>query len=179
MTASFATFQASIGTCAIAWGEDGIAGSSLPHSDESRLRARMRRRHRAGAESTPPAKVAAAIEAIRALLAGEARDLREVDLDMSGVEPFDRRVYEVARTIDPGATLTYGAIATRLGAPREAREVGAALGGNPFPIIVPCHRVLAADGRPGGFSAPGGVATKLRLLAIEGVSIPEQPALFA
>jgi methylated-DNA-[protein]-cysteine S-methyltransferase len=88
---------------------------------------------------------------------------------MADVAPFPRRVYEVARKIPAGATFSYGEVAARLGAPRAARAVGQALGRNPLPILVPCHRVLAAGGKPGGFSANGGVATKLRLLAIESV----------
>ena len=84
-----------------------------------------------------------------------------------------RRVYEVARTIPPGATLTYGEIAARLELPGAARDVGQALGRNPFPLVVPCHRVVAAGGRLGGFSARGGAATKRRLLAIEGAIAPD------
>ena len=84
----------------------------------------------------------------------------------------------MARSIPPGQTLTYGEIADRLGDRRPAREVGQALGRNPFPIVVPCHRVLAADGRTGGFSAPGGVETKLRMLAIERAQPGGAPALF-
>lgn len=113
-----------------------------------------------------------------ALLSGE--DLAAPDsvpLDLSRVPPFHARVYEVARTIPPGTTLTYGEIARRLGEPGAARAVGQALGANPFAPIVPCHRVLAAGGGTGGFSADGGVATKRRLLEIEGVHL-EQPALF-
>jgi methylated-DNA-[protein]-cysteine S-methyltransferase len=123
--------------------------------------------------------VKAATDGIVALLAGAKRDLREVLLDMAGIPEFNRRVYELARTIPPGSILTYGEIAMRLGAPGTARAVGQALGQNPFPIVVPCHRVLAADGRMGGFSAPGGVATKRRMLEIEGVEgIREAPTLF-
>jgi methylated-DNA-[protein]-cysteine S-methyltransferase len=100
-------------------------------------------------------------------------------LDFEGLPAFNRRVYELARTIGPGATLTYGDIALRLGSPGTARAVGQALGQNPWPIVVPCHRVLAADGRMGGFSAPGGVATKRRMLEIEGVDgVRPEPTLF-
>jgi methylated-DNA-[protein]-cysteine S-methyltransferase len=109
-----------------------------------------------------------AIEAMGALLRGEARDLSAIALDMERVPAFHRRVYEAARAIAPGRTLTYGEIAQRIGAPGSARAVGQALGRNPFAIVVPCHRVLAAGGKAGGFSAGGGVSTKLRMLAIEG-----------
>ena len=106
-----------------------------------------------------------------ALLDGEPVDLSDLMLDLESLPPFQRRVCEAARAIPVGATLTYGEIATRIGEPGAARAVGQALGANPFPIIVPCHRVLAAGGKPGGFSAPGGVTTKLRLLATEGASM--------
>ena len=108
------------------------------------------------------------MDGITALLRGEATDLSSAVLDMEQVPTFNRRVYEVARTIPRGSTLTYGEIAARLGERRLAREVGQALGENPFAIVVPCHRVVAAGGKPGGFSARGGVKTKLRMLAIEG-----------
>jgi methylated-DNA-[protein]-cysteine S-methyltransferase len=138
----------------------------------------MRRRFPDAMEAPPPASVQRAIRGIVALLAGEASDLSAVPLDMADVPPFERRVYEVARTIPPGATLAYGDIAARLGAPGEAREVGQALGQNPLPIVVPCHRVLAAGGKIGGFSANGGIATKLRLLSIEGARTSPEPTLF-
>ena len=108
------------------------------------------------------------MDGISALLRGEATDLSSAVLDMEQVPTFNRRVYEVARTIPRGSTLTYGEIAARLGERQLAREVGQALGQNPFAIVVPCHRVVAAGGKPGGFSARGGVKTKLRMLAIEG-----------
>src|SRR5262249_2942349 len=129
-------------------------------------------------EGTPPPDVQRAIDGIVALLRGEARDLREVPLDMGRVRGFDRRVYEVTRSIPPGATLSYAAVAERLGGRELAREVGQALGRNPFAIVVPCHRVLAAGGKIGGFSTNGGVALKERLLFIEGARDSLAPALF-
>ena len=155
-----------------------MVGVQLPEASEAKTQARMRRRFPEARESSPPAPVQRAIEGIVALLHGEAIDLAAVALDMEGVPPFDRRVYEVARTIAPGATLAYGDIAARLGAPGEARAVGQALGHNPFPIVVPCHRVLAAGGKLGGFSANGGIATKLRLLSIERARTSAAPMLF-
>ena len=119
-----------------------------------------------------------AVEGIVALLGGEPSDLSAVALDMEDVPRFHQRVYELARTIPAGATLSYGDIAARLGAPGSARAVGQALGRNPFAIVVPCHRVLAAGGKLGGFSANGGVATKLRLLSIEGARTTDQLPLF-
>ena len=112
-----------------------------------------------------------------ALLGGARPDLTSVPLDLSGVPEFHRRAYEVARTIPPGRTLTYGDIAHRLGQPGSAQAVGQAMGHNPFPIIVPCHRVLAAGGKDGGFSARGGVGTKRRMLVIEG-ALADEPTLF-
>ena len=119
--------------------------------------------------------IACARDDIIALLAGEPRDLADIPLDMSEVPPFHQRVYAVARAIPPGATFTYGEIAARIGEPGAARAVGQALGRNPFPPIVPCHRVLAAGGRTGGFSARGGVATKMRMLTIEGARLAGAP----
>jgi O-6-methylguanine DNA methyltransferase len=179
MTArGFALFDTAIGRCAIAWGERGVIGIQLPEASEARTRARIRRRFPDTPEAPPPASAERAIDGIVALLRGEAVDLSAVGLDMAHVPPFERRVYEVARTIPPGATLAYGDIAARLGARGEAREVGQALGQNPFPLVVPCHRVLAAGGKVGGFSANGGIATKLRLLTIEGARTSTEPTLF-
>jgi methylated-DNA-[protein]-cysteine S-methyltransferase len=173
---SFALFDTAIGRCAIAWSERGIVSVLLPERDDAALRARLRRRHPGAHEAPPPAEVAQAIDGITALAAGERRDLSGVALDLTGVPEFNRRVYAVARTIRPGETLTYGAIAAQLDEP-DARRIGEAMGRNPCPMIVPCHRVVAAGGKTGGFSAPGGAATKRRLLAIEGAGA-EEPTLF-
>jgi methylated-DNA-[protein]-cysteine S-methyltransferase len=129
-------------------------------------------------EEPPPPAVQHAVDGIVALLSGTATDLSTVPLDMERVPAFDRRVYEVARTIPAGKTLTYGDVAARLGEPGAAREVGRALGRNPFAVIVPCHRVIAAGGKTGGFSATGGVTTKLRLLEIERARLGNAPTLF-
>jgi methylated-DNA-[protein]-cysteine S-methyltransferase len=173
---SFALFDTAIGRCAIAWSERGIVAVFLPERDDAALHARLRRRHPDSRETTPPDDVAQAIDGITALVAGEHRDFSGAVLDLDGVPEFNRSVYAVARTIPPGATLTYGAIAAQLGEP-DARRIGEAMGKNPCPIIVPCHRVVAAGGKTGGFSAPGGAATKRRLLAIEGAA-REEPTLF-
>lgn len=163
----FALFDTAIGRCGIAWGSHGIVGVQLPGAGEAETRARLRRRFPEAREAAPPAEVRRALDGIAAVLDGEAGDLSAVVLDMDRVPPFNRRVYDVARTIRPGETLSYGELAARLGDRGLARDVGRALGQNPFAIIVPCHRVLAAGGAIGGFSARGGVATKRRLLAIE------------
>ena len=130
------------------------------------------------AEAPPPAEVQSAIDGIVELLAGKPNDLSDVVLDLDGVPEFNRGVYDIARTIPPGKTLTYGDIAKRLGGVELSRDVGQALGRNPCPIVVPCHRVLAAGGKPGGFSANGGVVTKLKMLAIEGAVVNHTPSLF-
>jgi methylated-DNA-[protein]-cysteine S-methyltransferase len=176
MTAlGYALFDTAIGRCGIAWGGAGIVGVQLPEARELDTRARVLARFPGAREGQPPADVKRAQRGIVALLRGEASDLSGFALDMEGVPSFHRRVYRVARTIPPGATLSYGEVAARLGAPRSARAVGQALGRNPFAIVVPCHRVLAANGKPGGFSANGGVTTKLRLLSIEGIQASGRP----
>jgi methylated-DNA-[protein]-cysteine S-methyltransferase len=164
----FTLFETAIGHCGVAWGERGIVGVQLPEAGVPETRERMLHRFPTAAESAPPAEVQAALDRIIALLYGAPSDLSMIALDMNGVPPFHRRVYELARAIPPGRTLSYGDIAAQLGARGAARAVGQALGHNPFPIVVPCHRVLAAGGKIGGFSAHGGTATKLRMLAIEG-----------
>jgi methylated-DNA-[protein]-cysteine S-methyltransferase len=169
MTATgYALFPTTLGRCGIAWSERGIVAVQLPEASDRVTLARVARAVPGAREAEPPPEVRRAIEAIDALLRGEPDDLSSIRLDYTGVPPFHRRVYELARGILPGRTLTYGEIAAQLGEPAAARAVGQALGRNPFTLVVPCHRVLAAGNRPGGFSANGGVTTKLRLLTIEG-----------
>lgn len=177
-TFGFALFETAIGPCAIAWGKRGIIGIQLPERDRAATMSRMHRRFAEAAETGPPPGVDLAIRDIVRLLGGEPRDLTRIDLDMGGIPEFHRRVYGVARLIRPGATSTYGEIAGQLGDPGAARAVGQALGANPFPIVVPCHRVLAADGKVGGFSANGGQLAKVRLLNIEHARIGDTPTLF-
>jgi methylated-DNA-[protein]-cysteine S-methyltransferase len=168
MTAhGFTLFNTAIGRCGVAWSDRGLVGVQLPEASAAETRERMLQRFPAAAEAAPPPKVQIAIDGIIALLRGEQNDLSSIALDMEGVAPFHRRVYETARSIPPGKTLAYGEVAARLGAAGAARAVGQALGHNPFPIIVPCHRVLSAGGKIGGFSAHGGTATKRRMLALE------------
>ncbi|GAC1618644.1 MAG: methylated-DNA--[protein]-cysteine S-methyltransferase [Bradyrhizobium sp.] len=174
----FAMFDTAIGRCAIAWGARGITGVQLPMGSEDRTRARIRQRYGDIAEAPPTSEVRRAIEGIVELLAGKPNDLTDVVLDLDGVPEFHRGVYQIARTIPPGKTMTYGDIAKRLGGVELSRDVGQALGRNPCPVVVPCHRVLAAGGKPGGFSANGGVTTKLRMLAIEGAVVNHTPSLF-
>jgi methylated-DNA-[protein]-cysteine S-methyltransferase len=170
-------FESPIGPIGLAWTIAGISALQLPAATEAATRALLRRR--GGAEqSDPPPTIGAAILRIQALLGGMPDDLADIALDLAGVTPFELSVYDLARKIPPGRTLTYGVIAARLGDPAAARAVGVALGRNPVAIIIPCHRVLAAGGADGGFSAPGGIATKRRLLEIEG-AITAQPSLFS
>lgn len=164
----FSLFDTPIGCCAIAWGPGGIRALELPEETEAETRERVCLRAPGASETAPPPEVQLVIDAVMDHLAGKDCDLGWVRLDMEGLPPFHKRVYEVARTIPGEATLTYGEVARRMGAPQAARAVGQALGRNPFPVVVPCHRVVAAGGRLGGFSAHGGTSTKERLLAIEG-----------
>ncbi len=173
-----ALFDTAIGRVAIAWGERGIVAVQLPGTSEGRTRERILRMFADAQEASPPGDVQYAISGITALLGGRHADLTDIRLDDSRLSEFHCRVYAIARMIPPGHTLTYGDVAKRLGDPIAARAVGQALGENPFPIIVPCHRVLAANGKLGGFSAPGGTATKLNLLRIEGAEAAAQLDLF-
>ncbi|RDI55135.1 methylated-DNA--[protein]-cysteine S-methyltransferase [Microvirga subterranea] len=173
----YTLFETSIGLCGLAWNERGVVGFQLPEDGVPKVRARLARRFPGIVEAAPPPAIQAIVADVTALLQGEARDLSAVALDMDGVSDFDRRVYEIARGIPPGRVLTYGEVAARLGID-NARAIGQALGRNPFAIIVPCHRVVAAGGRLGGFSANGGAMIKRRLLAIEGARRDEGPTLF-
>ena len=174
----FALFDTPIGRCAVAWGARGIVGLQLPEGRDAATRARLVQRFPGVREAAPPRAVRNTVDGVRALLRGETIDLAKVPLDMGAVPAFHRRVYEAARTIPPGTTLSYGEVAARAGAPGAARAVGQALGRNPFAIVVPCHRVVAAGGKAGGFSANGGVGTKLRLLSLERVRANDAPTLF-
>jgi len=178
-TSGLCIFGTAIGSCGIAWSESGqVVGVQLPESDERATRARMQSRFPGVPECSPPPAIEAIVRRIRALLEGQPDPLLDVPLDMSEVPDFNRRVYEITRAIPPGRTLTYGEVAARLGEPGAARAVGQALGHNPFAPVVPCHRVLAAGTAAGGFSAGGGVATKLRMLQIEKAQLGSEPGLF-
>lgn len=156
--AGFTRFDTALGGCGLAWRGDVLTRVWLPEAPQS-------------AASVPPLWVADVVARIQRLLAGDEVDLGDVPLDLDQVPDFDRRVYGVVRALPRGVTMTYGDVARRLGVPHGAQAVGQAMGHNRFPIVVPCHRVVAAGGRNGGFSAPGGVDTKLRMLAIEGAAL--------
>lgn len=174
----FTLFETAIGACAVVWGERGIAGFFLPEGDAERTRQRLVRRYPEAVEGAAPPDVAEVVATVTAHLAGDLHELAGIAVDLSDVPLFNRKVYAVARAIPAGRTLTYGEVAVRLGEPGAAQAVGRALGENPIPVIVPCHRVLAAGGRLHGFSAPGGVETKRRLLEIEGARSSDEPDLF-
>lgn len=182
MTTGFALFETAIGRCGIAWGERGLLGVQLPEADDAKTRARLLQKAPGAREMTPPADVQRACDAMSDLMDGNAADLSFIALDTDHLPSFNRSVYDIARTIAPGETLTYGDIASRLGDKLLSRAVGKALGENPLPIVIPCHRVLAANGKTGGFSANGGVTTKFRMLSIERAKIAkatdDAPMLF-
>jgi methylated-DNA-[protein]-cysteine S-methyltransferase len=175
-TVEFALFDTPIGRCGIAWNGDVIEGTMLPEARVADTRRRLQDQFEGpegqAVEGTPPPAIRDAIDRMVASLRGEADDLVDVPLDLDALPRFRRRVLEVVRTIPAGETLSYGEVAAAVGSPGAARAVGQALGRNPFPIVVPCHRVLAAGGRIGGFTAPGGVSVKAKMLAAEGVTPP-------
>jgi methylated-DNA-[protein]-cysteine S-methyltransferase len=166
---AYARFATAIGDCGMAWGENGVVGLWLPRTDGSLPAVTVLRRWPDAHEALLPLELQAGVQKIIDLLAGRAKPmLDDVQLDLSRIGEFDSRVYAAARRIAPGHTASYGELAKQLGDANEARAVGQSLGRNPFPIVVPCHRVLAAHGKAGGFSAPGGVTAKYRMLQIEG-----------
>lgn len=161
-------FDTALGPCGIAWGADGLVGVQLPEGEATATRARMQRRFPGCAEASPTDEVTGVIGTVQALMRGEPADFQAVRLDMTGVPAFHQRVYAASMALPRGHTTTYGEMAAALGDAGAARAVGQALGANPFAPVVPCHRILAAGGRSGGFSAHGGAHTKLRLLELEG-----------
>ena len=167
----FALFDTPLGPCAIAWSDDGITALQLPDADAESSRLRMVARTGEEATTALPQWVREATQRIAKHLAGEAQDLRSLRLDMRGVPPFHAKVYEALRDVPSGETIGYGDLAKRAGSAGASRAVGQAMAKNPFPPVVPCHRVLAAGGKPGGFSAYGGEETKRKILALEGVRL--------
>jgi methylated-DNA-[protein]-cysteine S-methyltransferase len=167
---SYHLFETVIGWAGIAWSGQGLIGAHLPERDREIVRRSFARRCPEAVEAEPTPEMADVTERIRALMRGEKADLSEAPLDIARVPEFNAKVYEITRKIPAGETLTYGQIAVQLGDRLLAKDVGAALGKNPWPIVVPCHRVTAAGGKLGGFSARGGAATKLKLLEIEGAT---------
>ena len=177
-TQGFALFDTVIGRCGLAWGDRGLIGVQLPEATPGAAWAKLRKRFPDAVEVEPPPEIEVVIDRIRDLLAGGRDDLADIVLDLEGQSAFHLRVYAIARAIPPGETSTYGEVARAMGEPGAARAVGKALGENPWPIVVPCHRVLGSSGSMGGFSAPGGSTTKARLLTIEKAKTSAVPTLF-
>ena len=174
----YAIFDTAIGFAGIAWGDQGLVACHLPEREAETARHGFLRRFPDAVEADVPAELAETVAGIQALMRGEKPDLSAAPLDLSRTPEFHAKVYEIARAIPPGETSTYGQIAKAMNEPGAARAIGKALGENPWPIIVPCHRVLGADGKSGGFSAPGGVETKARMLTIERARTSAAPTLF-
>jgi methylated-DNA-[protein]-cysteine S-methyltransferase len=165
-------FDTAMGFCAIAWSDAGVARFQLPVKSAEAAERLMMRRADDAEPGAPPDEIAAIVAAAKRYFAGEEMDFSHVRLDLGGEDTFVARVYEALRRVGWGRTTTYGALAKEVGAPREAaRDVGEAMARNPAPLIIPCHRVLAAGGKVGGFSASGGATTKIRMLELEGVRL--------
>lgn len=179
VTLGYAVFDTAIGPCGVAWGPAGLTGTQLPEGGAQDTLAHLAQQFPTASARAAPPEIAAVLDRIVAVLDGGPDDLSDVVLDLRGRSGFECRAYAVARSIPPGSTMTYGEVAGAIGNPGLARAVGRAMAGNPFPIIVPCHRVLGADGSIGGFSAHGGRTTKRRMLLAEGVAEREGPTLFA
>jgi methylated-DNA-[protein]-cysteine S-methyltransferase len=164
-------FETALGPCGVAWNARGLCAVQLPEKTRALTERRLIAKSGSSSPAAPPPAIAAVVADIRRYLDGDRVDFRAVAVDLEKLEPFCRKLYETLRETGFGATTTYGELAKRIGADEVegARDVGAAMGRNPVPIVVPCHRVLAAGGKLGGFSAPGGAATKAKLLALEGV----------
>jgi len=176
--AAYCLFETPVGTCGLGWLDTGdsrsmpaVAFLQLPEATPQATELRIANEFGGSRADARPPAIAQVIRKIVKHLRGELQDFRDAPLDLGAVEPFDRQVYEAALQIPAGETRTYGELAKALGRPTEARAVGQALARNPIPIIIPCHRVLAAGGRFGGFSAHGERAMKARLLAIEGAKV--------
>ncbi|HSV15141.1 MAG TPA: methylated-DNA--[protein]-cysteine S-methyltransferase [Tepidisphaeraceae bacterium] len=170
---AYCIFDTALGACGIGWtSERSVTHFQLPEATIERTASRVARLTAATSPSAAPPEVADVIDRVRAHLSGEPQDFDLVPVELNGVSDFERQVYRVTREIAAGRTMTYGEIARAVNHSGAARVVGQALGRNPIPLIIPCHRVLAAGGKSGGFSAPGGRATKAKLLALEGVLLP-------
>jgi methylated-DNA-[protein]-cysteine S-methyltransferase len=180
MNGGVGLFETRLGLCGIAWSVRGIRGVQLPAPSESQALSDLRRRFPDLEQARPLPFAETAIIAVTNFLEGEIEtNLAGIELDLDRVSDWERRVYVAAREIPVGTTVTYGILAKRLGDLGLARAVGQALGRNPWPIIIPCHRITASAGAMGGFSAPGGRATKMKLLEMEGALAPETLPLFA
>jgi methylated-DNA-[protein]-cysteine S-methyltransferase len=171
-TAASTLFPTDFGVCGLAWNDTGLTAFQLPEATEMRTTHSLRTKSKSDTPVVAPAWVQKVIERVQQHLSGHPDDFSDVPIDWSQVSDFQRAVYEHALTIKPGYKRSYGEIARALTLePGGARAVGTALGTNPWPLIVPCHRVVSADDRMTGFSGPGGIRTKTRLLALEGAEL--------
>lgn len=173
-TPRYRTFPTAFGTCGIAWSDAGLLRVQLAEETTSATEARLRRTGAVPCEGPAPHWVDECVALIARHLDGEPSDYRHLPLDERGLTDTQRAIYGALREVGWGTTTTYGVLARATRSPGDARVVGQAMARNPWPVVVPCHRVLAVNNAPGGFSAPGGVSTKLRLLALEGVPLPER-----
>jgi methylated-DNA-[protein]-cysteine S-methyltransferase len=173
MTSRFCTFETAMGVCGVAWSTRGLVRVRLPGYDVNAAEERAWGRASAGEPGKQSPEIARCIGLLQDYFRGGRIDFRDVVLDFEGIDPFNARIYRALLEVGYGETTTYGALAKAVGEPTAARAVGVAMSRNPWPVIVPCHRVLASGGRPGGFSAPGGTLTKDRLLALEGAAVGE------
>jgi len=176
ITAGHAVLETVIGFMGIAWSEKGLIRLCLPERSRESVERRLMRHAGVSADTKQPQWVVDLIASIKAYAAGEDVDFSGVPVDLSGIDDFRLAIYDAARKLGFGETTTYGELAKRAGHTGLARETGAALGANPVPLVIPCHRILAAGGKIGGFSAPGGSATKEKMLAMEGVRVGPPPA---
>jgi len=171
-------FETASGFCGIAWNNVGITRFQLPTRSAAAAERILLRRVPGAEPGVPISEVAEAVAAVKRYFEGEETDFSGFKLDLGVQDPFFKRIYAAARRVGWGQTTTYGTLANELGAgPEAARDVGQAMAKNPVALIIPCHRVLAAGGKIGGFSAPGGSAAKIRMLELEGVHVePPRPA---
>jgi methylated-DNA-[protein]-cysteine S-methyltransferase len=176
ITAGHAVLETVIGFMGIAWSENGLIRLCLPERSREAVERRLFRHGGVCASIDQPPWVVELVASIKAYAAGEDVDFSGVPVDLGGIDDFRLAIYDAARKLGFGETTTYGELAKRAGHSGLARETGAALGANPVPLVIPCHRILAAGGKIGGFSAPGGSATKEKMLAMEGVRVGPPPA---
>jgi len=177
ITAGHAVLETVIGFMGIAWSEKGLIRLCLPERSHESVERRLMRHAGVSASTAQPPWVVELIASIKAYAAGEDVDFSNVPVDLDGVDDFRLAIYDAARKLSYGETTTYGELAKRAGHAGLPSETGAALGANPVPLVIPCHRILAAGGKIGGFSAPGGSVTKEKMLAMEGVRVgPPPPA---
>lgn len=174
-------FETALGVCGLSWSRNGLLRVQLPDRDAAATAARLAKgAERAG--TALPGFARDAAERLARYAGGAPVDFLDVPLDFAGLAAFEASVYRALRRVERGRTVTYGELAALAGSAGAAQAVGTAMARNPWPVVVPCHRVLAAGNRPGGFSAPGGLKTKVRLLAMEGVFLdggaPLLPGLF-